>query len=397
MTRLTVARTVRIPDPARLALFQRAPEFGPKILFFSGGSALRSVSKRIIDYTRNSIHLITPFDSGGSSAKLREAFQMLAVGDLRNRLMALADRSFQGNPEVFELFAYRFPNDLSQVELREWLARMVAGKEPMIEAIPAPMRRLVRNHLGYFADAMPESFDLRGANIGNLILTGGFLNQHRHIDPVIYLFSRLVNVRGIVRPMANEYLHLAAELADGSILVGQHLITGKEASPLASPVKRLFLTASRENPVPYKLKLREKIQQHIATADLICFPIGSFYSSVVANLLQRGLGNAVAEVGVPKVYIPNLGADPEQLGMSLGDQVETLVGYLQRSHTRGDLPPAAFLSFVLFDGRHHKPAASDLARIEKLGISAVDLPLVSEESQGLLDAQRIVEALLSMA
>jgi len=62
---------------------------------------------------------------------------------------------------------------------------------------------------------MPESFSLQGANIGNLILAGGFLNNGRHIDPVIFLFSKLVQVRGIVRPISSEYMHLAATLENG--------------------------------------------------------------------------------------------------------------------------------------------------------------------------------------
>ena len=35
-------------------------------------------------YTHNSIHLITPFDSGGSSAVIRRTFRVLSVGDIRN-------------------------------------------------------------------------------------------------------------------------------------------------------------------------------------------------------------------------------------------------------------------------------------------------------------------------
>ena len=105
---ITVSRTATLPDRVRAERALRAPDLGPKILFFSGGTALRRLSRRLVRYTHNSIHVITPFDSGGSSAVLRKAFGMPAVGDLRNRLMALADRSVQGNPEMFRLSAYRF-------------------------------------------------------------------------------------------------------------------------------------------------------------------------------------------------------------------------------------------------------------------------------------------------
>ena len=78
-----------------------AAEAGPAILFFSGGTALRGLSRHLLRHTRNSIHLSTPFDSGGSSASIRKAFHMPAVGDLRNRLVALADPAISGRPEIF--------------------------------------------------------------------------------------------------------------------------------------------------------------------------------------------------------------------------------------------------------------------------------------------------------
>ena len=58
--------------------------------------------------------------------------------------------------------------------------------------------------------------------------------------------------------------------------------------------------------------------------------MGSFYSSLIANLLPRGAGQAIAEKDCPKVYIPNTGTDPEQFGMSLADNVRTLLHYLRK-------------------------------------------------------------------
>ena len=93
MTELFLRRKINIPDLIRIKRYQHLPEFGPNILFFSGGSALNKLSRELKNYTYNSSHLITTFDSGGSSAKLRDAFDMPAIGDLRSRLMALADDS----------------------------------------------------------------------------------------------------------------------------------------------------------------------------------------------------------------------------------------------------------------------------------------------------------------
>ena len=87
MNSIRISRTARLPDPLRISRYFKAPELGPDILFFSGGSALNGVSRVLKKHTYNSTHLITPFDSGGSSAKLRQAFDMPAIGDLRSRLI----------------------------------------------------------------------------------------------------------------------------------------------------------------------------------------------------------------------------------------------------------------------------------------------------------------------
>src|SRR5690606_24138834 len=97
--RAQIVRSIKLPDSLRVGRAERAPELGPRIVFFSGGSALRPLSRALKRYTHNSSHLITPFDSGGSSAEIRRAFNMLSLGDLRNRLVALAEESVRGNPD----------------------------------------------------------------------------------------------------------------------------------------------------------------------------------------------------------------------------------------------------------------------------------------------------------
>ncbi len=396
MTTLQVTRAVRLPDPLRLARHEKAPELGPRILFFSGGTALRETSRRLIRYTHNSIHLITPFDSGGSSAKLRRAFRMLAVGDLRNRLMALADQTVRGQPEIFDLFAYRYPEDETQEALRERLHRMVVGQDRRIRAVPDPMRKIIRSYLRFFEERMPPSFDLRGANVGNLILCGGYLSQNRHIDPVIFLFSRLVEVRGVVRPTTSAPLHLAAELEDGSVVVGQHRLTGKEVPPLPSPIRRLFLTRRLREPEPAVPELRAKVEALMERADLICYPMGSFYTSLLPNLMVRGVGRAVARRSVPKVYIPNTGQDPEMRGLRLPEAVRTLVNTLRESG--GDQASTSeLLGYVLVDEDSETLTSSDLEQVRAQGVEVIRARLCTARSAPLVDAQNLVELLVSLA
>ena len=395
ITELIVAQRHTLPDPIRLERYGKLPSLGPRVLLFGGGTALRDVCRRLIDYTHNSIHLVTPFDSGGSSAALRDSFDMIAVGDIRSRLMSLADQTVMGQPEIFALFSYRLPRDSSNEELRARLRSMVEGEDEMIAAIDDPMRKIIRSHLRFFAKEMPGDFDLRGANIGNLILVGGYLNQNRHLDPVIYLFSRLVEVKGIVRTTASEDLHLACELEDGELLVGQHRITGKQEPPISKPIRRLYL-ARREAPTrEVKLKVRSKISSLLRRADLICYPMGSFYSSLIANFLPHGVGQAILETDVPKVYFPNTGNDPEQLGLDLRSQIETMLFFLHGSSDEPG-PPDRYIQFVFLDRRADRFSCEDIRAVEEMGIRVLNVDLEDAGGSGAIDPEKMVHLLVSM-
>ncbi|MCB1858484.1 MAG: GAK system CofD-like protein [Gammaproteobacteria bacterium] len=397
MRTIRITRTARLPDPIRISRFRKAPELGPAILFFSGGTALKGVSRILKNYTFNSVHLVTPFDSGGSSAKLRHAFRMPAIGDLRSRLMTLADETITGHPDVYRLFTYRFPADGPRPQLQQRLAAMVKGKEPMVARIPNPMRRLIRTQLGYFQEAMPKGFVLAGASIGNLILTGGYLNNHKHLDPIIFLFSKLVNVQGVVRAVVNNDLHLGADLEDGHRVVGQHLLTGKEAPPLKSPIRRLFLCDDNgELPPSGMPTIRKKTRRLIEKADLICFPPGSYYSSLIAQFLPRGVGAAVAANDNPKIYVPGLGTDPEQIGMTLDQTILKLLEQL-RKDTGQDCPTQRLMNFILMDSKHGNYSSPLNRQItESLGIQIIDTDLVTPGSPNRYNPEWLAAALLSL-
>lgn len=392
--RVSITREVEIPDLYKLELYKRTPELGPRVLFFSGGTALRSTSQEIIRYTHNSIHLITPFDSGGSSAVIRKMFAMPAVGDIRNRLMALADQSVKGNPEIFELFAHRLPKNLGQTKLHQELVRMSAGQHPLVSRIPDPMRKIIRNHFHQFLERMPPDFDLKGASIGNLVLTAGYLTNRRQLDPVIYIFSKLVQVCGTVRPTINKDLHMAVKLEDGRVIVGQHNITGKEVEPLSSPIKDVWLTKNLQSEEPVGATIREKVKKHIAGADLICYPIGSFYSSVAVNLLPQGVGKAVANNPCPKVFVPNTIADPEAAGLSVAAQIRTLKNHLRQS---GAPKGNHVLDFVIVDSRNGEyPGGLNRSGIQDQGVTIIDCPLISNTTKGVINEHRLTEVLLSL-
>ncbi|THH35153.1 GAK system CofD-like protein [Aliishimia ponticola] len=392
MVRLHFERELSLPDPLRVARARSVPHLGPRILFFSGGSALNAISRQLKQYTFNSIHLITPFDSGGSSQTLRVAFDMPAVGDLRSRLMALADETVLGQPEVYALFTHRLPRDAKPGALRAEVAQLRDGKHPLLSAVARPMRALIQNHLNHALDHVPADFDYRNASIGNLILAGGYLSQGRALEPVLFLMSKMVDVRGTVRTIVDENLQLGAQLQDGRQIHTQRLLSGKEAPPIDSPITRLFLSDGRQELSAADYPLLKRNRKLIQSADVICYPPGSLYSSVAVNLLPAGVGKAVAGRCVPKVYLPGLGTDPEALGHSLADQVEALLTPM-RADAGKTRPARDFLTHVLCDTSRSE--AECAAVTERHGVPCLRLPLALPD-RPKYDPAIIAELLVSL-
>lgn len=369
------------------------PALGPRLVFFTGGTALKGLSRSLTRYTHNSVHLVTPFDSGGSSAALREAFALPAVGDIRNRLAALADSTIPR--EVLDFWEMRLPAEGDSEALRARLRAMGSAAHPCWRSLPSVMADVMRVHLGYFLERMPDDFRPQKASLGNLLLAGGYLHFQRNFSPVLSLFSRLLQVRGVVLPIVNACLHLAAELADGSVLVGQH-----HFCRLTQPVRRLYLTVHEPGRTstaltPCRPPLSAAAATYLQSAGAICYPMGSFYTSVLSNLLPDGVGRAVAAARCPKIYIPNSGMDTEAQGLTLTAQVDMLLRHLQQ-----DAPQAApgdLLHVVLLDSRHGRyPGGIELRELERRGIEVADRDMVRPDDPQHHDPERTAVALLDL-
>ena len=209
-----------------------------------------------------------------------------------------------------------------------------------------------------------------------------------------------MRARGIVLPVVDVSAHLAVRLESGRIIVGQHNFTGKSrhgaVEPLPSPIVDCWLTASEYSPEAASVGITGHIAKRIRRAELVCYPVGSFYSSVLCNLLPAGVGQAVAQNPCPKVFVPNLGTDPELLGHTVQMQVERLLRPLL-----ADAPgtkPADMLSTLLVDRENGiYPGGIPEEWLAGQGIAVKDTPLVSGGSAPLADAQLLARAIVAAA
>lgn len=305
-------------------------KFGP-ILFFSGGTALKEVAVELAQRDEPSVHIVTTFDSGGSSAVLRCVFGMPAVGDLRNRILALSPE----NP----LLAYRLATTMPDA-VTEFLA-IATGYHPLWQTQPPALRRRLLALFGLLTTNMTRDFDFRGASVGNLVFTALWQREGSSLTRACYDFSRLTQLtqaRGVVRPVAETSAHLAAQLADGRELVGQHRFASKH-DPLGFGSPLVSIRLCNEHGAALRVPLAAAARRLIGQAGLICYPVGSFFSSVCASLLPEGVAEAVAAARCPKVYLPNPGFDPELEGVPFAAQL----AYLQH------LLPKNSLTHVLVD------------------------------------------------
>jgi hypothetical protein len=138
------------------------------------------------------------------------------------------------------------------------------------------------------------------------------------------------------------------------------------------------------------------LARRIRSAELICYPVGSFYSSLIANLLPAGVGRAVAASPGCKVYVPNLGQDPELFGHDIRRQVEQLLRPLLADAP--DAEPRHMLHAVLVDDAHTGYAGGiPEAWLAGQGIRVIRMPLVTAKEPPLADARRLCRALLCIA
>lgn len=378
---------------------QNDPENGSNILFFSGGSALRHLCQELITHTHNSTHMLTPFDSGGSTAELRKQLDIPALGDLRARITALVDPTRKDFRAITHLFSFRLIAKKDQTSAIQFIEALINNASPMIKKISSPLRQIIQEYLKTFYTDIGNYFNYDQAAIGNLILAGGYL-KYGQIEPCLFELSDAMSIRGKVRLTVNENCHLVASLNNGKTLIGQHKITGKETSPIDSPIRSLHLSSSLKLNSPVQCQASEENCRLITNADLICYPPGSFYSSLLANFLPIGVSRAIYQNPNPKVYIPNLGNDPETHGLNTEESIETLVRFLSR-HLSNEktslLKSVKLLTHVLID--HHSQYYDgyiDDNKWEELGIQIVRRDLTSDAYAPYYDPKKLTQAILSL-
>jgi uncharacterized cofD-like protein len=218
---------------------------GPRIVAIGGGTGLSTLLRGLKQHSSNITAVVTVTDDGGSSGKLIKEKGMIPPGDIRNCLVALAD----AEKSMTDLFQHRFKAD---------------------------------------------SGALSGHNIGNLLIAALTDQAGGDFEKAIEKASEVLNIRGKVVPSSIAHVSLRAIMEDGQEICGETRIVDA-----ARRIRRIFLEP--EDVEAYKFAV-----DAILDADLICIGPGSVYTSVLPNLLVKGIADALAQTKAKKVYVCNV-------------------------------------------------------------------------------------------
>lgn len=299
---------------------KRYLEKGPKVVAVGGGHGLSTLLSGLKEYTTNLSAIVTVADSGGSSGRLREEFDVLPPGDIRNCLVSLADApSLMG-----ELFQFRFKEDS----------------------------------------------ELKGHNFGNLFITA-MSKLTGDFKKAIEESSRVLAIRGRVVPSTLNKVSLVAEYKDGSSTEGEAEIPKKRRR-----IERVYLKSlSQEEIAP----TREAIEA-IREAQIIVIGPGSLYTSILPNLVIKEIAQAIVESSALKIYICNVMTQPgETDGFSASEHVRVLAKHthpriLEYCLVNTKLPPPDLLK--RYAEEEAFPVEADTFQIRKMGYSVVEEDLL---------------------
>lgn len=217
-----------------------------KIVVIGGGTGSFVVLSGLKKYPVDLTAIVSVTDSGGSTGRLRTEFGFLPVGDMRQCLAALAS----DNSHIRRLLLYRFSK----------------GK------------------------------GLKGHNLGNLILTG--LTDLVGSEPkALEITAHLFRLKGKILPVTTKNIQLIAVYEGGTKIVGEHQID----EPKHKGGRRIVKLTTKPKAIIYK-----EAEAVIKEADLIILGPGDLYTSILPNLVIKGVKKVFLKSKAKKAYVVNL-------------------------------------------------------------------------------------------
>ena len=351
-----------------------------KLVTITGGTGGWGVLEGLKNYDLDLRSIVSMADNGGRTGKLRDRFGVLPAGDLRRCLAALAETE-NGHNYLRELFLYdlkNHPGDLAEECLGDLVQYALKEKYPgEAYGVWAKMVSLDPEAADLFDFKFWGRMPVADHSLGNLIINAAEL-KYGNMAEGIKKLSKLLKLKGRVYPVSLEDYHLAADLEDGSIIVGETSIdcpTGERA-----PINEIKLGKLDEDVFgECDVVVYEKSAESIERADLIIIGPGDLYTSILPSLLVKGVVEAIKVGGAKVVGVCNLMTKyGETDGYKASDFRGKLESYLGRP-----------VDYFICNQNSLTPTVLDsYAEEQKQYAVEVDLPA---NSKGLIQGQFVSE------
>ena len=303
---------------------------GPKVVAIGGGTGQSTLLRGLKYHTDNLTAIITVADDGGSSGRLRREFGVLPPGDIRNCLVAMSE----DDSLLADLFQYRFD----------------------------------------------EGDGLRGHSFGNLFIVA-MSKVTDSFDQALVESSGVLAVRGQVVPSTPDAIQLAARFTDGQVVRGESNIRER-----GGRIERLAIE-------PATAAAHALAIQAIESADIVLIGPGSLYTSIIPNLLVRGISESLRRTDATVVYICNVATEQgETHGFSIRQHLDALEAHTYTgiadyvlANVR-PLPSSGYAGIT--------PVAHDGRPLETAGLVFADM--VDDSAPARHESSRLAEAVIGI-
>lgn len=303
-----------------------------KFVVIGGGTGTYSVLTGLKKYTDNITAIVTMADSGGSAKKERDEWGLLPSSDIRKSLIALANVSTQNTLLLRRLFQYRYD----------------------------------------------QGVGVSGMTFGNLFLvalTKLLGSQTKAIERA----GEILRIKGKVLPVTMSKVNLVAIYEDGSKVVGEHFIDEPSHDGKLSIVK-LYTRP--------KATITKEAKEAIINSDVIIIGPGGFYTTILANLVIKGVPYAIKKSRAVKFFILNLMTEYGQTyGFTASKFIQKLNDYLPVKYldyvlvNQATIPPNILNRYIK---SHTRPVVNDLDKSYPFRVISADIlsPKIIKSEKG---------------
>lgn len=246
-----------------------------KIVCLGGGIGTSRLIRGLKKYNPQLTVITSMADDGGSSGRLRKAYNIMPPGDIVNCIAALIP---EDEKELEALLLYRFP-----------------GNNLQMKAID-------------------------GHKLGNLIMLAE-IQRTGDFYKAIEVTKKMFKVTANLYPATDQRVHLWAITRDNRRV---HSETTLDLALYSQPhgLKKVYITPSRP-------KVNKKVVESIMNADIIISGPGDLYTNQLPVIIVPEIKQAIQESKAQKMFIVNVANKPvETKGFTLKDHLQAFTDHI---------------------------------------------------------------------